>query len=101
MTMYIAEYMPYLRSILELFKPLPVCRKHGTKGALILVIAVSFPGGVLGTVGPHCDFWKGLEEGLVKIKYMYSYKVLKKYETKVNTSSILLFNHFLHVSPRS
>ena len=67
--LYLLTNDEYLRSIIELFKPLPVRRYHGTKGALVLVIAVPLPGGVLGTVGPHGDFWKGLEEGLLKNMY--------------------------------
>ena len=59
--------MPYLGSILELFKPLPVGRDHGTEGALALVAAPPLPGGVFGAVGPDGDFRKRIEKGLFNV----------------------------------
>ena len=59
--------MQYLGSTLELFKPLPVGRDHGTEGALPLVAAPPLPGGVFGAVGPDGDFRKGIEKSLFKV----------------------------------
>ena len=59
--------MFYLWSILELVKPLPVGRDHGTESALALVTSVPLPHGVFGAVGSHGDFRKWLEKGLLKV----------------------------------